>query len=98
MANYKTLLTTYPGDTALDGLISRGDLRKRLTGNLKVNGVTTLAATECLRVSYMLNKLDGHHTPKTQTQGVFIGTDHKVYLCDLATLKTYLTTTYIDPP
>ena len=98
LANYKTLVATYPGDTSLGGLISGDDLRKKLTGNLKLKDVTTLAATDCLRVSYMLNKLDGHHIPKTQSQGALIGTDHRVYIYDLAALKTYLTTTYKDPP
>ena len=98
LANYKTLVATYLGDTALGGLISADDLRTKLTGNLKLNGVTTLAATDCLRVSYMLNKLDGHHIPKTQSQGAFIGSDHRVYIFDLTALTTYLTTTYKDPP
>ena len=45
----------------------------------------------------MLNQLDGHHIPKDNSQGAYIGRDKKVYIYDLAALKTYLTKTYGDP-
>ena len=81
-----------------NGVISGDDLRKKHLGNRKLNEAKTLAATDCLRVSYMLNQLDGHHIPKTQSQGAFIGTDNKVYIYDLTALETYLTETYKDKP
>jgi len=98
LADYRTLVATYPGDTATGGQISGDDLRKKLTRNRKLTTVTKFAAIDGLRMSYMLNKLDGHHIPKTQSQGAFIGADNKVYIYDLAALKTYLTKTYKDPP
>ena len=90
-------MAVYPGDKAEGGDISGRDLRKKLTGNLQLDNVKTLAATDGLRLSYMLNQLDGHHIPKDNSQGAFIGRDKKVYIYDLAALKTYLTKTYGDP-
>ena len=92
LPDFKTLVSVYKG------VISGNDLRKKLAGNRKLNEAKTLAATDCLRVSYMLNQLHGHHIPKTQSQGAFIGTDNKVYIYDLTALKTYLTKTYRDKP
>ena len=98
LADYRTLVATYPGDTAMGGQISGDDLRKKLTGNRKLTAVTTLAAIDGLRMSYMLNQLDGHHIPKTQSQGALIGIDNKLYVYDLSVLKAYLTKTYKDQP
>ena len=81
----------------MGGIISGVDLREKLTGNLQLDNVKTLAATDGLRLSYMLNQLDGHHIPKDNSQGAFIGRDKKVYIYDLPALKTYLTKTYGDP-
>ena len=71
-------------------------MRKKLLGNRKLTLVKTLAATDGLRMSYMLNQLTGYHIPKTQSQGAFIGTDNKVYIYNPTALKTYLTKTYKD--
>ena len=92
LPTFKTLASVYKGDN------SGVDLHKKLLGNRKLKEAKTLAATDSLRMSDMLNQLDGHHIPKTQSQGAFIGTDNKVYIYDLTALKTYLTTTYKDQP
>ena len=90
-------MAVYPGDKAEGGDISGVDLRKKVTGNLQLEKTKTLAAIDGLRLSYMLNQLDGHHIPKDNSQGAFIGRDKKVYIYDLAALKTYLTKMYGDP-
>ncbi|KAI0227339.1 hypothetical protein LSAT2_022199 [Lamellibrachia satsuma] len=97
LPDYRTLMAVYPGDKAEGGDISGVDLRKKVTGNLQLEKTKTLAAIDGLRLSYLLNQLDGHHIPKDNSQGAFIGRDKKVYIYDLAALKTYLTKTYGDP-
>ena len=87
----------YLGDKAEGGDISGVELHNKVTGNLQLEKTKTLAAIDGLRLSYMLNQLDGHHIPKDNSQGAFIGRDKKVYIYDLAALKTYLTKTYGDP-
>ncbi|KAI0238561.1 hypothetical protein LSAT2_010708 [Lamellibrachia satsuma] len=97
LPDYRTLVAVYPGDNAMGGSINGVDLREKLSGNLQLDNVKTLAATDGLRLSYMLNQLDGHHIPKDNSQGAFIGIDEKVYIYDLAALKLYLTKKYGDP-
>ena len=75
--------------------MKESDLRQQIGGSLQIP--TGRAATEALRLSMMLNKMDGHHITLTQAKGAVIGRDKKVYIHDVATLKSYLTQKYGAP-
>ena len=94
LPDYKTLVAAYPGDRAKGGVISGADMRSKLAGNRIID--QSQRAIDSLRISAMLNKMFGHRIPMTETKNSVIR-DGRVYIYDLATLKSYLTTKYNAP-
>ena len=83
-------MAVYPGSR------TASSLRKTVVGDRVIASDST--TTSLLRLSYMLNKLDGHYVDKLpQPQGTIIGVDGKIYILDMDKLIQYLTERYGTP-
>ena len=95
LPDYSTLTAAYPGDSGHGGAYSEPDLTTEIAGNRRVD--TRQATTDAVRLSFALNKMYGHNIPKSHSTNSIIGRNTKVYIYQLAGLKSYLTEKYGEP-